>query len=97
MNPHEELVHHDLGLGAQMAQQIYQADAVQMAVDVIGDDDKGTLRELREAFGMADTEVYPEPAQEPAGKLRPRRNVLVLHPLVNLVHVVYTGEFQTYF
>ena len=74
-----------------MADDVHQADAVQMAVNVVGNGNESAFGKL-EPLGIADQEVRPDLVQDSLGEIRSGGDALFLHVVVNLVHVVDTGN-----
>ena len=58
MDPHKELVYHNLGFRALVAEEVYKAYAVQVAVDMICDEYEWPFRKVFKAVGVPNPEIY---------------------------------------
>ena len=95
LDPQEERVHQGLHGGTFVAEEVNEADAVQMAVHVVGNHDERALGQLLQPFRVAHGEVYAGVVQDGPGKVRSRLYAAFLYALVQAVHPVYSGDFQT--
>ena len=88
LEPHQELVHQHLGLGADVPQDIHQADPVNMAVNVVGNGNESPFGKLFQALGVADGKIYPCIVQNAFGIVRSGGRASRSHTVVGFIGFV---------